>query len=349
MFLINKLIKRFFRIYFLFTRIKFLLFFKFYSKESKNVVWILNYNIKYWGSDTCIWDFATICYFIENHIAFKINFGSNIGKINNSNIFFTLNETYNLFNFNNYNNSLLYIANELEIQNNVLYPKKNELILWENKIYMHKKFNELGIKSPYTIIKAINDNITELPYPFLVKEPHSCASKGVHLINNSDEFNLLRNDTKFKLYNNEFLLQELIPMRKDLRVIIVKNEIVSYYWRINKTDSWKPTSTSYGSDVDFNNFPLKWENLIIENISKLNLTAGAFDITWFNDDTSTEPYFLEVSPVFQPNPKIGYIDDTPYSSYKNSIRIFNSWESNYINIIFNIKDLYLKNFISEFQ
>jgi hypothetical protein len=349
MFLINKLIKRFFRIYFLFSRIKILLFFKFYSKDSKNVVWILNYNIKYWGSDTCIWDFATICYFIENHIPFKINFGSNIGKINNSNIFFTLNETYNLFNFNNYNHSLLFIANELEIQNNVLYPKKNELILWENKIYMHKKFKELGIKSPYTIIKAINDNITELPYPFLVKEPHSCASKGVHLINNSDEFNLLRNDTKFKLYNKEFLLQELIPMRKDLRVIIVKNEIIAYYWRINKTDTWKPTSTSYGSDVDFNNFPVKWKNLIIENIIKLNLTAGAFDITWFNDDTSTEPYFLEVSPVFQPNPKIGYIDDTPYASYKNSIRLFNSWESNYINIIFKIKDLYLKNFISELQ
>ena len=347
--LINKLIKRFFRIYFLFTRVNFFLFFKFYSKNSKNVVWILNHNIKYWGSDKCIWDFATISYFIENHVSFKIKFGTDIGKINNSNIFFTLNETYNLFKFNNYNNSLLFIANELEIQNNTLFPKKNELIFWENKIYMHKKFNDLDIKSPKTFIKSIDDKTIDLQFPFLLKEPHSCASKGVHLITNQQEYFLLINDIKFKFNNNEFLLQELIPMRKDLRVIIVNNEIVSYYWRINKSDTWKPTSTSYGSDVDFNNFPTIWKDLIFENINKLNLTAGAFDITWYNDDITTEPYFLEVSPVFQPNPKIGYIEDTPYASYKNSIRLYNSWEYNYINIIFKIKDLYLKTFISEFE
>jgi glutathione synthase/RimK-type ligase-like ATP-grasp enzyme len=349
MFLFNKLIKRFLRIYFLFAKVNFLRLLKLHKKNSKNVVWILNKNIKYWGSDTCIWDFATISYFMDNNIPFKIKFGSNIGKISNSNILFTLNDTYNLFNFNNYNNSLLFIANELENQNNVLFPKKNELIFWENKIYMHKKFNDLGIKSPKTIIKSINDTTIDLPYPFLLKEPHSCASKGVHLIKNQEEYILLKNDIKFKLNNIEFLLQELIPMRKDLRVIIVKNEIVSYYWRINKSDTWKPTSTSYGSDVDFNNFPSIWKDLIIDNINKLNLTAGAFDITWYNDDITTEPYFLEVSPVFQPNPKIGYIEDTPYASYKNSIRLFNSWENNYINIIFIIKDLYLKNFISEFK
>ena len=97
MLLVKKLIKRLLRIYFLFTKVNFLHFLKMYSNKSKNVVWILNKNIKYWGSDTCIWDFAVISYFIENNIPFKIEFGLSIGKINNSNILFTLNETYNLF------------------------------------------------------------------------------------------------------------------------------------------------------------------------------------------------------------------------------------------------------------
>ncbi|WP_264291210.1 hypothetical protein [Aliarcobacter butzleri] len=37
-------------------------------------------------------------------------------------------------------------------------------------------------------------------------------------------------------------------------------------------------------------------------MEKFNLDTGAFDIAWNNDDLNTEPYFLEVSPFYQPNP-----------------------------------------------
>ena len=121
---------------------------------------------------------------------------------------------------------------------------------------------------------------------------------------------------------NEVLIkQQLINMRKDLRVILVGGEIVHYYWRINLSGEWKPTSTSFGSKVDFGNFPEQWRQHIIDTFKKLELTAGAFDITWEGDDLSQEPLYLEVSPVFQPNPKIE-MRDKSYAYFKKMVNKF---------------------------
>ena len=71
-------------------------------------------------------------------------------------------------------------------------------------------------------------------------------------------------------------------MRKDLREILVGVDIVHYYQRINKLDNWKPTSMSYGCDVDFDFFPENERSHIIETFKKLDLSSGASDITWIS-------------------------------------------------------------------
>jgi hypothetical protein len=93
--------------------------------------------------------------------------------------------------------------------------------------------------------------------------------------------------------------------------------------------------------VDFENFPEHWRQHIIDTFKKLNLTSGAFDITWQNDDLNSVPLYLEVSPVFQPNPKIE-LNGKEYAYYKKSFSPFNTYDTKFVQLIFDIKQKQIK-------
>jgi hypothetical protein len=49
----------------------------------------------------------------------------------------------------------------------------------------------------------------------------------------------------------------------------------------------------------------------------LGMRTGAFDICWAGDDLGTEPYYLEVSPAYTPNPRpAASYRDRPYYQFK---------------------------------
>ena len=141
------------------------------------------------------------------------------------------------------------------------------------------------------------------------------------LINSSENFETL----KSKLTEGKvFIFQKLINMRKDLRVIIIGNEIVLHYWRLNNEKEWKPTSTSFGSSVDFISFPENHRLKIINDFKKLEILSGAFDICWENDDVNSDPIYLEVSSFYQANPDPSRFDynipyGKTYSDWKKTI------------------------------
>ena len=72
---------------------------------------------------------------------------------------------------------------------------------------------------------------------------------------------------------------------------------------------------SYGCDVDFDFFPENERSHIIETFKKLDLSSGASDITWQNDDLDSTPIYIEVSPIYQPIPKTE-LRGKAYASYK---------------------------------
>ncbi|MEO6681528.1 MAG: hypothetical protein ABIN48_01770 [Ginsengibacter sp.] len=212
---------------------------------------------------------------------------------------------------------------------------------------MHKEFARLGISEPKTILcKTLEEasNIN-LPFPYLIKEEHSCSSNGVYKISSKDELKRLV-DSDFLNRNSTFICQELINMRRDLRVIMVKNEIVLHYWRINKSNEWKPTATGFGSQVDFVNFPTHWKSFIIDTFKKLNLTTGAFDIAWQNDDLSTVPIFLEVSPSYQPNPKVDLEKlKMDYGTFKKKLTLRVNYDKEFIKLFHQIQSKVTKDFV----
>jgi glutathione synthase/RimK-type ligase-like ATP-grasp enzyme len=255
---------------------------------------------------------------------------------------------YNVYGFYNYVNVIHYISNSLVDQGNNIYPKPNELMLWENKIYMHELFERLKIRTPKSKIfdiHQLNFNLS-FQYPILIKEPHSCSSDGVHLVSNVVEFKNLLNNQNFKNRNRLVIAQELLNMRSDLRVILVGEEIVWHYWRKNTSAEWKPTSTGRGGGVDFSNFPEKWRMWIIEKFKLLNLISGAFDIAWEGDDYTSEPYILEVSPFYQPNPEPKNKKNLEsYGNWKKSLKLKDNYQVASVNLLFNIQGKVIKEFL----
>jgi hypothetical protein len=270
------------------------------DEDSDVILWTPFYNWRYFISERIVIDFAYINSLSNRGVKFKRVKSMDIGKYWDRTIYITYDYHDNLFGFTDYTKQLLFIIKELENQNNLVYPKSNEYLFWENKAYMHRYFEEFNIPSPKTKIYQSFQEFTptDKDFPFLFKEIHSCSANGVHSVRSENDWITL----KERVQNSTFLIQELLNIRKDLRVTIVKDKIEHFYWRINHEEEWKPTSTGHGSSVDFANFPEQWRSFIINEFLKLNIITGAFDIAWQNDDLNTKPLILEVSPTYQLNP-----------------------------------------------
>jgi glutathione synthase/RimK-type ligase-like ATP-grasp enzyme len=338
----------------LLAKVSWLKLFRLKTKGSKNIIWV--YQLKsgslrnYFIHPTFLNDMALIQAFVDSNINFDIRVGFKIGDASGKNIFYSLSKDYNVFGLANHSATLINVVEELEKQNNVLFPSFNELKFWENKSFMHRKFDTLKINCPKTWIISKPQDLEpikgQIKFPCLLKECNSSGAAGIFEVKDFNSLLELVNE-KNRVGKYEFLIQLLINMRKDLRVIVVGEEIVLHYWRINESKGWKPTSTGHGSKVDFISFPDQWKEEIVRILKTLELRTGAFDITWENDDVDTVPIILEVSPSYAPNPPLPFRwKDIPYNEFKKKLLIRNSYPIESIEIVFKIKrkliDLYFK-------
>jgi glutathione synthase/RimK-type ligase-like ATP-grasp enzyme len=273
-----------------------------------------------------------------------------IGKVTNRKIFIFPSSRLNEFSFINYASHIHFLITELESQGNIVFPRLNEMKYWENKIFMHKEFERLGIHSPNTQIvneEGLYSLLDKDAFkPFLIKEPHSCSGKGVFQVLNKSSLGEIVSsiDIRLKFY----LKQDLLNIKRDLRVILVDDEIIWHYWRINTSNEWKPTSTGNGGEVDFDFFPENWRIWILSEFKKLNMVTGAFDIAWENDDLSTEPFILEVSPFYQPNPKPAKTKNKKYyGRWKNSIRLSDNYQIAFVKLIITIQIKIVNSYLSQ--
>jgi glutathione synthase/RimK-type ligase-like ATP-grasp enzyme len=234
--------------------------------------------------------------------------------------------------------SLYNTAKAIESQNNTLFPNVQSILLWENKGYMHRKFKDLNVNHPETIIFGRQNSLEKITipdFPLLVKEIHSAGSRGLHLVNSVKDLSEVISKI-FSKGHSELLIQRLVNMRKDLRLVLHREKVVSYYWRINPDDKWKPTATSYGGLTKFDDFPEQWLSLFVDYLERLGLETAAFDIAWDNDDISTLPLVLEISPSYQLNPPLpDRYKNTPYKTWKKKLFITNSYHKEYVDVVLN--------------
>ena len=337
----NKILKRLFHILYTINKVKWGKFFSLYKRNAPNVIWIYpSFPKKIYEnffSATFENDFAILFSLIENNLTFKISVGPNkIKKEKNKTIYYNLSQIYNYGVSDNYVKAMLNELVDIEANQNTLVPNIANVEYWENKAFMHRQFIAKNISHPKTLIATKNldtSDLKDLKFPVLLKLIHSSGSLGITKYNDTDS--LMQH---VRMEQDEFLIQEQINMSKDIRVIFVDEEMVLHYWRINNSSEWKPTSTGHGSSVDFESFPHQWYDYILTEFKKLDLMTGAFDITWQNDDMTTLPLILEVSPSYMPNPAPPeQWKNKPYSDYKKTYSGKGNYTKSYIDLVFSIK------------
>lgn len=245
------------------------------------------------------------------------------------------------------------MARLIERGGGVLTPSSRVISMYENKVNMHRMFDGLGIKSPRTFVvrepAEYEHAWRALGIPFIVKGPYSHSSMHICLVSSIEQADLLgvqlfsRVSAGMGLKPRSLiplpvLLQEFLDIRRDLRVVFAAKDILLSYWRINTTESWKPTATRFGSKVLFGPVPDRWRGTIVETMDRIDFPWGAFDVAWDHDDLEVEPHFLEVSPCFDPNPPPPPLYAEDYFTFKYRWRLKHNWNDHYWKVVQEIAD-----------
>ena len=324
------------------------------NKNSDNVVIVYpNFPqriLQYFYSDAFVSDLALINAVANHKEDFRIKIGlRNMKDVISSSVFFNMNQRFNRPGYRDYNRAIVQCVEQLESQNNKVYPNAAEVRWWENKAYMHRRFDELGIQTPDSYLLNLHNDDPEIrfEFPVLLKEIHSSGAKGIYKVDNVEEFRktVLNHEI---IKRNEFLIvQKLIRIDRDLRVVLVDKEIIYHHWRQNEdAENWTPTTYSKGKKGDFGNFPEQWREHIIETFQKLGLTSGAFDLAWENNDYSNPPYIFEISPSYFPNPEPPESISKPYGD-KQGLTLSNPWEKHYVKQLYRVKNKVVSAYIGE--
>ncbi|MFH2092463.1 MAG: RimK family alpha-L-glutamate ligase [Pseudomonadota bacterium] len=149
-----------------------------------------------------------------------------------------------------------------------------------DKIKQTAMFNLLGVPHPKTRVfygtlqkKTILDYFA---FPFIAKKPRG-SSKGnhVYLIQGSEDL------TSYLQSTGPAYLQEYLPLKRDMRIIIIGQKIRLAYWREAVGNNFK-TNISQGGSIIFDPIPQQAKDLALSTALKCGWDDIGLDIIEHN-------------------------------------------------------------------
>ncbi|WP_295873264.1 hypothetical protein [uncultured Zhongshania sp.] len=174
-----------------------------------------------------------------------------------------------------------------------VFPSQASYLLGHNKIEMTRAFEMVAPANiPQTEIRANTpgnaDELWELMlHPFVAKLPKASQGSGVWLIQT-------RADWKAYLERTDILyVQEYLPINRDIRVVIIGDQVVCAYWRL-QSDQGFYNNVAKGGVIDQSPVPAQAINLALHLATSLSIDHGGFDIAMVGD----HPYVFEFNRLF---------------------------------------------------
>lgn len=145
---------------------------------------------------------------------------------------------------------------------------------------------------PQTLIEASDARGSEsvlqtFPFPFVAKDIRHSMGRGVHLIGNAGDWR------RYVEANTILYAQELLPIERDLRVVVIGRHAVAAYWR-QRPDWGFHTNVARGGRIVTANVPAPATALAERVAATLGIDHAGFDIAWVDG----HPYLFEFNVLF---------------------------------------------------
>ncbi len=123
--------------------------------------------------------------------------------------------------------------------------------------------------------------------PFVAKLPKASQGEGVWLIQCKREW------LAYQARTDSIYVQEYLPINKDLRIVVVGEEILTAYWR-HQSDRSFHTNVSRGGQVSFEDVPSAALDFVLQLAKDLGINHAGFDVAMVGD----HPFLLEFNRLF---------------------------------------------------
>jgi ribosomal protein S6--L-glutamate ligase len=174
-----------------------------------------------------------------------------------------------------------------------VFPSEASYRIGHNKIEMTRAFLAVAPHNvPDTHIVANTPFNAEhlwheLPHPFVAKLAKSSQGEGVWLIEQHRDWQqyLQRTDVLY--------VQEYLPIDRDLRIVIVGDEILASYWRMQSPYSFH-NNLARGGEAEFSAVPPAAITLVKQVSHALGINHAGFDVAMVGE----RPYLFELNRLF---------------------------------------------------
>lgn len=174
-----------------------------------------------------------------------------------------------------------------------IFPSPASYHLGHDKVEMTRAFWTVCPQHvPFTLIRgagatALEEILDTMLMPFVAKEIRNSMGRGVHLINTRSEL------LQYAERNEVLYVQELLPIRRDLRVVWIGDEVVTAYWRQAPEGGFQ-NNVAQGGEIHFDNVPQAALELVERTARQLGIDHAGFDLA----EVDGYFYFLEFNTFF---------------------------------------------------
>ena len=174
-----------------------------------------------------------------------------------------------------------------------IFPSLGSYHLGHDKIEMTRAFWALCPENvPHTLILPATPSSVELvldsfAFPFIAKEVRNSMGRGVHLMESRSDFDA------YCRHNDVLYVQEYLPIKRDLRIVYVGEQIIGAYWRNGREGAYR-NNVSQGGEIDYEDIPQAALDLVARVAAALNVNHAGFDVAVMGD----RYYLLEFNTLF---------------------------------------------------
>ena len=168
-------------------------------------------------------------------------------------------------------------AAQMQAMGKAIFPSLECHLFEGDKIRQNALFDLLDLPRPRTRIfyGRQRENILEhFRFPFIAKTPRrSALGRGIFIVDTPA-------DLAAYLANHKIaLIQEKLPISRDVRVVVINFEPVCAYWRVCRPGEFR-SNVAQGGLVDFDNVPAGAVDLALKLAKGANLDEVGVDVAW---------------------------------------------------------------------